>query len=200
MPKANVVAGIALALLTTLFLTAPSRVLAQETRRDPAGKTGISPFWEACKRGDDAHVAGDFPSAISAFRTAIAADPRNPIGHYRLGQSLLASGDVSQAEGAYRAADRFADQDPTLKAKILFVLADLEERKGDRTSAIKGYDAYLSYVGSHPAAKAHPSSAADRKLKLSSYLKLARDYAGVRDRIAVRLKEADNATRKDATP
>lgn len=200
MPKAKVVVTVVLTLLTHQFLFAPTGAMAEEIRRDPAGRTGISPFWEACKRGDDAHVAGDFQRAIAAFRTAVAADPRNPMGHYRLGQSLLASGDLAQAEGAYRAAERFADPDPTMKAKILFVLADLEERKGDRASAIKGYDAYLRYVDSHRTAKTHRASAEDRKLKLSSYLKLARDYAGVRDRIALRLKEAEGMTRRNATP
>jgi tetratricopeptide (TPR) repeat protein len=200
MPKARTLAGIALTLVVTAFLGAPPSAEAAEIRRDPAGKTGISPFWEACKRGDDAHVAGDYPAAIAAFRTAITASPQNPLGHYRLGQSLLASGDLKEAEASYRAGVRFAEVDPTTGGKLLFVLADLEERKGDREAAIRGYDTYLAFLSSHPKVKGHAASAEDRKQKLSSYIKLARDYTAVRDRIALRLKEADSAARKNATP
>ncbi len=179
------------------LLVAP--VSAEPIRRDPAGKTGISPFWEALVRGDAAHVAGDVAGAIAAFRTAIAASPKDPLGHYRLGQACVTEGALTEAREAYATALGLADRDPALKAKILFVLADLAEREKRGDAALKAYDVLLQHLRNHTDIKGSPAeSAADRKQKITTYAKLTREVAAVRERIATRLREAETAARASA--
>jgi tetratricopeptide (TPR) repeat protein len=172
---------------------------AEPVRRDPAGKTGISPFWEALVRGDAAHVAGDVSGAIAAYRTAILASPKDPLGHYRLGQAHVTSGALAEAREAYATALGCADRDPSLKAKILFVLADLDEREKRGEAALKAYDVLLQHLRAHTDIKASPAeSVAERKQKITAYAKLAREVAAVRERIATRLREAETAARSSA--
>jgi len=190
---------LSLALCTAAVCLRVAPGSAEPVRRDPAGKTGISPFWEALVRGDAAHVAGDVSGAVAAFRTAIAASPKDPLGHYRLGQALVSSGALTEAREAYAEALGCADRDPSLKAKILFVLADLDEREKRGEAALKAYDVLLQHLRAHNDIKASPAeSVADRKQKITAYAKLAREVAAVRERIATRLREAETAARSSA--
>jgi tetratricopeptide (TPR) repeat protein len=104
-------------------------------RKDPKGVKGISPFWESLKKGDDLYVARDFDGAIAAYREAIAKEPQNALGHYRMGEAQLAKADLQEAEASWVAALRFVGGDLALKAKILFVLADLRERQKSHDDA-----------------------------------------------------------------
>src|SRR5512138_1357783 len=52
-------------------------------RRDPAGKKGIGPYWEAIRHGDEAALARDFAKAEAAYQEAIGLEPKNPMGHFR---------------------------------------------------------------------------------------------------------------------
>src|SRR6187551_881098 len=71
-----------------------------EVRRDPLGIKGISPFTEALKRGDSALLARDIEGAIVAYRDALAIEPQNALGQYRLGEAQILKGDLSAAEEA----------------------------------------------------------------------------------------------------
>src|SRR5262245_29758281 len=53
-------------------------------RRDPNGQTGISPYMEQIKKGEDAYVARDFPGAVAAFQEAIKLDVQKMLGYYRM--------------------------------------------------------------------------------------------------------------------
>jgi tetratricopeptide (TPR) repeat protein len=169
-----------------------------QVRRDPRGKTGISPFWEALNRGDGAYVARNYDGAIDAYTEALAKEPQNALGHYRVGEAHRAKGDLQQAESAWRAALRFAGGDPVLKAKVLFCLADLRERQKDLQGAKQGWNAYETHLGQQPKPIGYPKTPTERKKRADAWVDLQEKYAAVRERIRKRLEEVEKKTQQDA--
>src|SRR5262245_29083845 len=100
----------------------------KEVKRDPAGKRGISPYMELIAKGEAAFVARDISGAVSTFQEAIKLDAEKMLGFYRLGEAMLASGKMEDAESTWQTALGKKGPDE-LNAKVLFVLADLRERQ-----------------------------------------------------------------------
>ncbi len=167
-------------------------------RKDPQGIKGISPFWENVKKGDDLYVARDFDGAIAAYKDAITKEPQNPLGHYRIGEAHLAKGDMKEAEEAWVAALRFVGRDNALKAKVLFVLADLRERQKSYDDATDRWNAYETFAKQNTNAKTYPATATDRKKRVTEWKALLEQYGAVKKRIEQRLKEADEKAKKSA--
>jgi tetratricopeptide (TPR) repeat protein len=166
--------------------------------RDPAGIKGISPFWEAVRGGDLAYVAQDFEGAIKAYRSAIKHEPHNPIGHLRLGEALLRTGHSADAEAAWKTALRVAGKDPASKAKALFLLADLSERKKAYSEATERWTAYRNFANANKNVKTFPKTADDRLRRISEWEKLLKEYAAVRERITRDSAEGDKRREKSA--
>jgi tetratricopeptide (TPR) repeat protein len=188
-------------LFPALLLLVPSTTWAQtkgEPRRDAAGLKGLSPFWEALKKGDNAYVARDFDAAIAAYREAITKEPQNALGHYRMGEAHLAKGDMQEAEASWVAGLRFVGKNHALRAKILFVIADLRERQKNYDQATQAWADYEQFAGQQRSAKAYPATASERKKRIATWRQLVADYAAVKTRIEQRLKEAEAAARKSA--
>ena len=169
-----------------------------DVRRDPKGIKGISPFWEFVNKGDAAFIARDFDAAIAAYREAIGAEPQNALGHYRLGEAQLAKGNPAEAEQSWDTGLRFAAEDRRLRAKFLFLLADLRERQKAFDEATARWEQYEKVAQQEPEAKAFPETAAERKKRIAEWKKLSEDSAAVKQRIEARLKEAEAAARKNA--
>lgn len=167
-------------------------------KKDPQGVTGISPFWEALKKGDDLYVARDFDGAIAAYKEAITKTPQHPLGHYRIGEAHLAKKEISEAEAAWVAALRYVGPDKSLKAKILFVLADLRERQKSLDDATDRWNAYAQFAQQNTDAKTYPASAEERKKRVATWKQMLDQYGAVRKRIEQRLKEADDKAKKSA--
>ena len=174
------------------------RIFSGEVRRDPNGKKGISPFWEAIKKGDDALAARDLAGAQAAYEEAIRADPHNAMGPYRVGEVQLAGGHTKEAEASWQVALRFAGEDGTLKAKVLFVLSDLKERARAFEEETNGWNAYEAHLKAAPTAKGYPESAADRKRRITEWKQLETDYGAVKERIKQRLAEAEKKAAESA--
>ncbi|MBN2192754.1 MAG: tetratricopeptide repeat protein [Polyangiaceae bacterium] len=186
--------GIAALAANVLAFSNPAE--AEEVRKDPQGIRGISPYWEVIKEGDNAYLARDFVAAIAAFQKAVTMVPQNALGHYRLGQALLASGAPAEAELAYQAALRFA-ADPAMKAKALFVLADLRERQRDLTAAIEGWTAYVG-PAKQKGANGYPATATARNAAITRWQMVQADSAKVKERIAARIAEADKSLQQSS--
>jgi tetratricopeptide (TPR) repeat protein len=167
-------------------------------RRDPKGVKGISPFTEIINKGDRAYVARDFDGAIAAYREALQAEPQNPVGHYRIGSAQLAKGDQKEAEASFTTGLRFAGQDGSIKAKLQFALADLRERQKNSDEAIARWKDYSKTAEDYKEAVTYPATATERVSRNEGWKKIAADSAEVKERIAKRLKEADEAARKSA--
>ena len=171
---------------------------ADGVKRDPKGIKGITPFLELISKGDRAYVARDFDGAIAAYREAIQKDPQNALGHYRAGAAQLAKGDQKEAEAAWVAGMRFVGKDGTLKAKLIFVLADLRERQKNNDEAIGRWKEYSKSSEDDKEAITYPATATERVSRNDAWKKNVADSAQVKLRIEKRLKEADAASRKSA--
>ncbi len=167
-------------------------------RRDPAGRKGISPSWEAIKRGDDAYVAHDIDGAIHEYQAAVEARPQNPVAHYRLGCAFMAKGEFKQAQESLDAALRFSQSDPQTAGKTLFVIADLKERQQEYPAALAAWKTYATFAANHKDIKTFAASAQSRQEKLTAYLKLLEQSAQVKQRIADRLQLTESQASQDA--
>lgn len=194
-PAARLVFGLVLLLAAPAVAADPSvadkTTAANSVRRDPAGRTGISPAWEAIKRGDEAYVAHDIEGAIHEYQAAIEAHPQNPVGHYRLACVLIAKREYKPAQESLDTALRFSKSDPTTAGKTLFVMADLKERQQDYPAALAAWKAYSIFAATHKDAKTFPSSAESRLSRLAAYVKLTEQSEQVRQRIAERLQNSE---------
>jgi tetratricopeptide (TPR) repeat protein len=171
---------------------------AAGVRRDPKGKKGISPFWEAVRRGDEAALARDYAKAEAAYQEALGIEPKNALAHFRKGQILVRAGKLTDAETVYQDAMRLAGSDKTLHAAALFVLADLKERQGQRDAAITAWKAYADFLKSEATAKGYPETAVERDKRLKTYNQLVVDSKAVRERIDLRVKELEAAAKRQA--
>jgi tetratricopeptide (TPR) repeat protein len=171
---------------------------SEGVRRDPKGVKGISPYLELIVKGDHAYVARDFEGAIAAYREAIKAEPEKALGHYRVGAAQLARGDQKEAEAAFVDGLRFVGKDGTLKAKLIFALADLRERQKNNDEAIGRWKEYSKTAEEEKEAITYPATATERVARNEAWKKNVADSADVKARIAKRLKEADDASRKSA--
>jgi len=176
----------------------PQKKSADGVRRDPKGVKGISPFWEAVKKGDSAFVARDFDSAIAAYKEAITAEPQNALGHYRAGEAQIAKGDLKEAASDFAAGLRFVGNDNPLKAKLEFALADVGERQKAYDEATAKWADYETFTTATPDAKGFPATASERKKVIETWKKVSADSADVKARIEKRLKEADEAVKKSS--
>jgi tetratricopeptide (TPR) repeat protein len=177
---------------------APQKTAAGEPRRDPKGIKGISPFWEALKKGDNAYVARDYDGAIAAYKDAITKEPQNALGHYRIGEAHLAKGEVQEAEAAWVAGLRYAGANHALRSKLLFVIADLRERQKGYDEATEAWGKYEAFVRDQPQSRGYPQTPAERKKRIAAWKKLSAEYVDVKARIQKRLEEADEKARKSA--
>jgi tetratricopeptide (TPR) repeat protein len=167
-------------------------------KRDPKGLKGISPFWEAIKKGDDSLSARDIEGAKAAYQEAIRSAPQNPMGHYRMGEAELAKGNVKEAEASWQTALRFAGENAAMRAKVLFVLADVKERQRSLDEATNGWNAYETHAKSAGAVKTYPGTPTDRKKRIVDWKKLEVDYGPVKERIKLRLEEAEKKAAESA--
>jgi len=157
----------------------------KDKKYDPDNRTAISLFMHTCIQGNAKYAARDFPGAIELYRKAIELSPKSPLGHYLLGEAQLASGNLQEAEAAWtRAAQDSSDKEAALRARILFVLADLKERQKKWDDAKAAWQAYLEYATHAPSAGAFPGSAQSRQQVLDTMLKQDKAYEVVRQRIA----------------
>jgi tetratricopeptide (TPR) repeat protein len=176
-----------------------STVDSDGVRHDPKGIKGISPYMEQIVKGDHAYVARDFEGAISAYREAIKLEPEKALGHYRVGAAQLAKGDQKEAEAAFVSGLRFVGKDGTLKAKLIFALADLRERQKNNDEAIGRWKEYSKNAEDEKEAITYPATATERVSRNEAWKKNVADSGEVKARIAKRLKEADDAARKSAS-
>ena len=157
------------------------------------------PYMELITKGDRAVVARDFDGGIAAYREAIQKDPRNALGHYRVGAAQMLKGDQKEAEAAFVAGLRFVGRDGTLKGKLIFALADLRERQKNNDEAIARWKEYSKNSEENKEAYTYPATATERVARNEAWKKLEAEAAEVKTRIEKRLKEADEAARKSAS-
>jgi len=151
---------------------------------DSNNRSHISQFMETVALGNTKYISRDFPAAIETYRKAIALQPTQPLGHYLLGEAQLATGNVTEAEASFVAADNVADKNPGVKVKVLFCLADVKEREKKWDDAKAAWQRYNDYAQAHSDAGAMPASATARIQAIDEVIKQDKAYEAVRARIA----------------
>jgi tetratricopeptide (TPR) repeat protein len=181
---------------------APAAPPAPQAPGAPAGNARKNyprgPFGDALSKGDAAYIARDFDGAIKAYREALAKESQNALGHYRLGEAQLAKGDMNEAEQSWQSGLRFVGKDEKLRAKLLFVLADLRERQKNYDEATARWKEYEKHAQSQPTAKAFPATATERQKRIADWKQISTDSAAVKERIEKRLKETEESMRKSS--
>ncbi len=177
-------------LLALVAPAASARADAGDLRSAPTvtgpSKGGPSrEYLDACAQGAAKYGARDFPGAIASFQRAIELSSSQALGHYLLGEAQLASGSVTEAEAAWsRASTLSGEQDATLHARVLFVVADLKERQKRWDDAKAAWQLYLDWAAKFPKANAFPSTAQSRQQVIDTMQKQEKAYEVVRQRIA----------------
>jgi tetratricopeptide (TPR) repeat protein len=162
---------------------ADAKPAASKIRHDANNVTGISEFMEVCVQANARYVSHDTAGAIDLYRKAIKLQPRNPLGHYLLGEALLGTGNLQEAEASWLEADQVVDNGPPwIKAKVLFVLADMREREKKWEDAKVAWQRYIDYCGKH-ADVGLPASGSSRMQAIDEMLKQDKAYDIVRQRI-----------------
>jgi len=151
----------------------------------PAGASkSQAEFIDAINQGCLKYVAKELPASVELFRKAVQIEPRNPLGYYLLGEALLGSGSLPDAETAWLQGEQVADAGPpSVHAKLLFVMADLRERQGRWDDAKVAWKRYADFATQTADAGAYPESADARIRDTEAMQKQDKDYVIVRKRI-----------------
>jgi tetratricopeptide (TPR) repeat protein len=149
-------------------------------------------YADLCKQANQHYEGKDIPAAIELYKKAILIQPRNPLAHYLLGEAQLGSGNLQEAETEWLQAEQVADGGPaSIKAKILFVLADLRERQKKWDDARAAWEKYAEVAAKLGAdGGAFPGSSQSRLQMIDDMTKQDKAYDVVRQRI----KEEDGGT------
>ncbi len=161
-----------------------SKAAAAETKNDPDNITAISKYMEIIVKGNGKFVARDFSGALDLYRSAIPLAPKNALGHYVVAEAQIAAGNLPEAEASLKQAEANTDdRNPGLRAKVLFLTADLRERLKRWDDAKAAWQAYLEYAQKHAGA-GFAQSATSRIQAIDDMLKQEKAYEAVRQRIA----------------
>lgn len=171
-----------------------------EVKKDPENKRGISPYMETIVKGQAAYVARDIPGAITAFQDAIKLDTEQMLGFYRLAEAQMESGKLDDAEATLQTAVSKRGPDD-LKAKVLFLTAELRERQKRWQPAKDAWAAYSAFLAGNSKAHGFPATAVERTKQIDKRMKDEIDYGAVKQRIQKRQaelqKEAEENAKKD---
>jgi hypothetical protein len=155
-----------------------------EPKYDPDNVTAISRYMEAVVKGSGKFLAHDFKGALETYRGAVALAPRNPLGPYLIAETQIAMGNLAEAEATLKEAEPLTDERTAgLRAKILFLTADLMERNKKWEEAKVAWQAYSEWAGTH-AKVSFPGSATSRTQAIDQMLKQEKAMEVVRQRTA----------------
>jgi hypothetical protein len=93
---------------------------------------------------------------------------------------------------------RLSADKPVVRAKAMFALADLQERKRALAEATTAWNVYENYTKANRAPGMYPPVALERKRRIQTSADLAAEYAVVKDRIKQRLEEAEKKSAESA--
>jgi len=151
---------------------------------DATPKVSDHAYQDACTDGNAKYASRDFDGAIAAYRKAIEMFPHKALGHYLLGEAQLAAANLPEAEASWgRALLESSEQDPTMRARVLFVTADLKERQKKWDEAKAAWQVYVDWANRFTDAGAFAASGQSRIQVIDAMLKQDKAYEIVRQRI-----------------
>jgi len=171
--------------------------VASDVKYDPDGIVAISQFQETATKGNQAFEAKDYTTATDLYRKAAQLAPKNPLGPYLLAEAYLAQANLNEADAAIANAVELAPNDPkqssmVIKARVLFLRADIYERMKKLDQAKTAWQAYVDVAKqiNGPDAGGFPATGTVRIHAIQNVLDLEAKYAPVRARIAAEKSDA----------
>lgn len=165
---------------------APPKKAAAEPEKtyDPANVTAISQSLDTLVRGNARYAEKDYMGAIDLYRRGIALNPKNPLGPYLLGEAQLATGNLAEAEAAFKQAEELTDsRNQVLRSRVLFAVADVYEREKKWIEAEAAWRGYREHMGKVPDGGAYPTTSQARIDAIVKMRELTASYESVRARI-----------------
>lgn len=158
---------------------------------DPDNVVAISQYMETIVKGMERFTAKDYTTAIDTFKRAVQLSPKAALGHYLLTEAYLQGNNLNEAEASITQALEANDtaKNPGLRAKVLFIAAEVYERKKDREKAKVAWQAYFDHASKNADA-GFPQTGTDRMKVMQKMIDMDKAYVGVRERIAAE-KEKD---------
>lgn len=169
--------------------------------KDKDNRAGISPYMELINKGEASFIARDFAGAVVQFQEAIKLDGQKMLAFYRMGEAQLAAGKPEEADAIWTSGLN-KEGTPSMKARILFCLADLKERQRKFDQAKDAWAKYAQFLKDNAQeAKGYALTPEERVKVIDREEKIVKDYAVVKERIAKRQaereKEAEENAKKD---
>jgi tetratricopeptide (TPR) repeat protein len=150
----------------------------------PTKKGPSKEYLKLCEGGNAKYAGRDFTGAIDEYRKAIELAPKEPLAFYFMGEAQLAAGNLTEADAAWnRATLESNEQDPVLRARVLFVVADLRERQKRWDDAKTAWQVYVDWAAKYPSSNAVTASGQSRQQVIDTMLKQDKSYDVVRQRI-----------------
>jgi tetratricopeptide (TPR) repeat protein len=167
---------------------------AASDRYDPDNITAISQYMETIAKGMERYAAKDTTGAIDTFKKAIQLAPKQALAHYLLAEAYLQANNLGEAEAAInQALEANSDpKNPAMRARVLFVAAEIQERQKKWEQAKAAWQAYAEHVAKLADA-GFPQTAVERLKAIQKVIELEKVYVGVRERIAA---EKDGGAKK----
>lgn len=159
------------------------------TAAPPAATTSADNARVFAEKGEEDFKAGDYKSAVYAWRHAVVDDPQNGVLMMMLSQALFASGQFDEAAGATQQAMRLLPEDQW--GVVVKNFRELYGKGADYTTQLRALEKEIKRDGENPATRfllgfhygylGYPSHAVKQ---LDKTLKLA-----PQDQLAKRLRE-----------
>lgn len=179
----------------------------------PAPKKEDPEYRAAITQGDQAYLGKQFAEAETAYRRAVERSPQSAEAFARL---ACAQRELGKFDEAIETLGRGLQTSSTVtdRAKLVFLQADIRERKRELEKATERWNAYLDLSGggertidldapeaetpttSVPGAKVYPATARERLNQIEAAQKRLEDYGAVKDRIKKREQEGEATARK----
>jgi tetratricopeptide (TPR) repeat protein len=199
----SVVLAGAVSLATSPAFAAGEKKASPTKKADATGEAkeanavqGKGPFWESVTAGVALFLSRDFDGAIAKYREALTHSPKNPLGHYRLGEALRDKGELADAAASFDTALRFSAPNARLRAQVLFVQADVAERQKNLSAAEQKWTEYIAFANANSKVRTYKASAEERKKRVLEAKQREADAAPVRERIKQREAEAASGGKK----
>ena len=184
-PRRSFLARLPVLVLLPVLALAPVLAWGGKKKTDASTAAPSREYSTMCAQGNAKYVSHDYEGAIEAYRKAIERSPHQALAYYLMGEAQLASGSLADAEASWnRAALEVGEKDPALRAKVLFVTADLKERQKKWEDAKAAWQTYLDWANRFPDAGVFPATAQSRLTILDTVIKQDKAYEVVRQRIA----------------
>jgi len=131
--------------------------------------------------GHTAYLGGNYQRALSIYESAKAISSGNALVYYFIGCAKAKLNQYDEAISTLKIASGIAgEKDQNLHAKVLFIIAMMEEKRSSFDAAKIAWSNYLSYAKGHADTTSFVSVAEDRIKVIEVKEQLLKDYAAIK--------------------